>query len=136
MLLLTTSATSTCTNVIGMKQLSCFGSRKNVDYCYDLDSEKLDNKAVACFNLAYAFLKMGNVGDIVNMLDQLIELQTYVTPSMNVYSNLIQTGFSMLVFASGSILRDIVGVEEFIRLSIEKKLNSWITNPKDFSRPC
>jgi hypothetical protein len=79
---------------------------------------------------------MGNVGDIVNMLDQLIELQTYLTPSMNVYSNLIQTGFSMLVFASGSILRDIVGVEEFIRLSIEKKLNSWITNPKDFSRPC
>lgn len=54
------------------------------------------------------------------MMKQLTELEIFLTPDMSVYSSLIETGFSYLLFGTyPEFLSDIKTLEEFIQLSIK-----------------
>ena len=65
-------------------------------------------------------MKVGQTSDMINMMLQLLELETFLTPDMNVYNSLVETGFSFLLFGTyRSFLTDITIVEEFIELSIK-----------------
>lgn len=108
---------------------SVSGDLRNVRYLSS-DSDKLSNQAVACFNLAYCFLKVNKEGDTIDMMKQLSELETYLTPDMSVYSSLIDTGFSYLLFGTyPDFLRDITLIEEFIQNSVngptQNKMNNY-----------
>ena len=84
-----------------------------------IDSEKPSNQAVACFNLAYGFMKVGQTSDMINMMLQMSELELYVTPDMSVYNSIIETGFSYLMFGENpSFLQEIKIIEEFIEQTI------------------
>lgn len=56
---------------------------------------------------------------MINMIKLLNELETYLTPDMSVYSSLIDTGFSFLLFGTyPEFLRDITLIEEFIENTV------------------
>lgn len=60
-------------------------------------------------------MKVDGEGDLINMMLQLSEMETYLSPEMSVYSSLIETGFSYLLFGNyPHYLRDITIIEEFI----------------------
>ena len=53
------------------------------------------------------------------MMLQLSEMETYLTPDMSVYSSLIETGFSYLLFGNyPHYIRDITIIEEFIEQTV------------------
>ena len=81
--------------------------RKSKDF-----STRLNNKSVACFNLALACL---HTDDMLGMIKELAELELYVTPDMNVYKNLVQTGFDQMLFKPG-FLSHLLILEELLYL--------------------
>lgn len=82
---------------------------------------------MACFNLAYSSLRIENDGHMVDVMKQLSELETYLTPDMSVYSSLVDTGFSYLLFGTyPNFLRDITLLEEFIQNTVKGPIESII----------
>ena len=60
-------------------------------------------------------MKVGQTSDMINMMLQLSELESLITPDMNVYNSIIETGFSCLLFKNyANFLIDITILEEFI----------------------
>ena len=76
--------------------------------CDDSASNRLNNRCVACFNLAVLALM---VDDPMVMFKQVAELEIYITPDMNVYKNIIATGLDQLLFRKG-LLPTILQIEE------------------------
>lgn len=74
------------------------------------DSYKLNNKSVACFNIAMACLLSD---DMTGVLRELYELEVFITPEMNVYKNLIESGFDQMLFRP-RFLNHLVVIEEII----------------------
>ena len=72
-------------------------------------------------------MKIGKPSDMISMMIQLNELESFLTPDMNVYNSIIQTGFSFLLFSQyPNFLSDMTIVEEFIEQTInglQVKLN-------------
>ena len=69
------------------------------------------------------------------MMVQLNELETYITPDMNVYSSLVETGFGNMLFSTyRDFLRDVTILEEFIEITIEGTSNPESARVIDFSR--
>ena len=96
-------------------------------------SDKLSNQAVACFNLAYCFMKVGKTCDMINMMLQMTELETFITPDMNVYNSLLETGFSSLLFSHyTNFLAEITVIEEFIEQTIN---GLQVKQSTDYSSP-
>ena len=67
---------------------------------------------MACFNLAISYLQLD---DMQGMLEQMAELELYLNPSMNVYKNLITSGFYHLLFKTGFIPKVLI-LEEILQL--------------------
>ena len=64
-------------------------------------------------------MKVGQTSDMINMMLQLSELESLITPDMNVYNSIIETGFSTLLFKNyPNFLSDITILEEFIEQTI------------------
>lgn len=64
-------------------------------------------------------MKVDGEGDLRSMMLQLSEMETYLTPEMSVYSSLIETGFSYLLFGNyPQYIRDITVIEEFIEQTV------------------
>lgn len=57
---------------------------------------------------------------MIEMMWQLTELESFLTPDMSVYSSLIETGFSYLLFGTyPQFLSDITLIEDFIQISMK-----------------
>lgn len=84
---------------------------KNVPWI-NLVSDRLNNKCVACFNLAVASL---HLDDTLGMIKELYQLELFITPSMNVYKNLVQTGFDQILFKK-DFLQNLLTLEEMLYL--------------------
>ena len=64
-------------------------------------------------------MKVGQTSDMINMMLQLLEMETYITPDLNLYSSLVETGLSYLIFGPyPGFLSEIAVVEEFIEITI------------------
>lgn len=96
---------------------------------------KPGNKAVACFNLAFSFLKKGKTGDMFQFLGQLAELESLVTPDMAVYGNLVKSGFSSLCFKNDPLfLKKLESIEDVISLTFEsKKTDEELIDPFEYN---
>ena len=71
---------------------------------------------------------------MINMMVQLLEMETFITPDMNVYNSLVETGFSYLIFGTqGSFLSELAVVEEFIELTIN---GLQVKQSSEHSRHC
>ena len=73
-------------------------------------TDRMNNRAVACFNLALAHL---HTDDMMSMLRELQELEQTITPDMNVYKNVISTGFDHILFKPG-FLSNLLVLEELL----------------------
>lgn len=69
---------------------------------------------MACFNIALACL---HTDDMLGMIRELYELEIYITPDMNVYKNLIQTGFDQMLFKP-KFLNSLLVLEELLYMVI------------------
>lgn len=66
---------------------------------------------------------------MIDMMKQLSELEIYLTPDMSVYSSLIETGFSYLVFGTyRGYLGDITLLEEYIQNSLKGPIESKVSS--------
>lgn len=65
---------------------------------------------MACYNLALASL---HLDDMLGMIRELYELELFITPNMNVYKNLVQTGLDQLLFKKG-FLEQLLILEEML----------------------
>ena len=83
----------------------------------------MQNKCVACYNMAIAYLHMDNM---LAMVRQLAELELYLCPSMNVYKNLLGTGFDQLLFKPGFIPKILI-LEEILYLVMHGKTPTNLT---------
>jgi hypothetical protein len=64
-------------------------------------------------------MKVGKTSDMINMMLQLQELESFITPDMNVYNSLVETGFSTLMYNGHSnFLNEIMVLEEFIEQTV------------------
>jgi tetratricopeptide (TPR) repeat protein len=78
------------------------------------ESSRLGNKAIACFNMAIAFLF---TDDRIGMLNQISELELYLTPDMGVYKCLIISGFVHFLF-KGGLIPYMVALEELLQFAM------------------
>ena len=77
-------------------------------------------------------MKVGKTSDMINMMLQLQELETFITPDMSVYNSLIETGFSHLLFAAyPNFLTDVTMIEELIEIVVN---GLQVEQTNDFSR--
>lgn len=94
-----------------------FREARNVTLIFNVDTARINNKAVACFNLALAFM---HTDDTPGMLQELSELECFLTPEMNVYKNLLQTGFDQLLFRN-HFLDTLQILEEMLFITMHDK---------------
>ena len=70
---------------------------------------------MGCYNIAYCHLK---IGQEIDMLRELAELEISITPDMAVYKNLVETGFELLLFKPG-FLECVLILEEVIHVLLQ-----------------
>ena len=73
-------------------------------------SNRWNNKAVACFNIALANLFSE---DFTSFLHELAELEVYLSPEMNVFKNLMLSGINLMVMKPNFISNALILEEVF-----------------------
>lgn len=78
------------------------------------ESNRLGNKATACFNLAMVCIM---TDDRIGMLRQVLELELYITPNLVVYKSLISSGLAYFLF-KGKLISYMITLEELLQIAM------------------
>ena len=95
-------------------------SKKSSVFC-DAAAKRLNNKAVACYNLAIVAI---HTDDMIGLLYELLELEQFLTPEMYVYKNIMETGLDSFLF-KGNTLQYLIVLEEVMYSILVGQPPSW-----------
>ena len=87
----------------------------------DLVAKKLNNKAVACYNLAMVAI---HTDDMIGLFTELQELEHFLSPEMYLYKNVMETGLDCFL-CKGNILHYLIVLEEVLYCVLVGQPPSW-----------
>lgn len=84
-------------------------------------AKKLNNKAVACYNLAMVAI---HTDDMIGLFTELMELEHFLSPDMYLYKNIMETGLDCFI-CKGNILHYLIVLEEVLYCVLVGQPPSW-----------